>query len=115
LLKAANVTVESYWPDLFAKIAQSKNVDDLVLNSGAVGGAAVAVSAPASGGVAVAAAELPLLKRRRKPRKKVTMTWALVCLIKFLYIICCSQTRTPFKGVTESKTCNLLSLYNLFI
>jgi len=33
LLKASNVTIESYWPSLFAKLAQSKNVDDLVLNS----------------------------------------------------------------------------------
>jgi hypothetical protein len=114
LLKAANVTVESYWPGLFAKLAQSKNVDDLVLNSGAVGGATVAVFAPASGGGA-ATTELQPLKRRRKPRKKVTMTWALVCLIKFLCIVCCSQTRTPFKGVAESKTCNQLSLYKLFI
>ncbi|KEH20303.1 60S acidic ribosomal protein [Medicago truncatula] len=41
----------------FAKLAQSKNIDDLVSNSGAVGGAAIAASAPAAGGGAAAAAE----------------------------------------------------------
>ncbi|XP_004516943.1 large ribosomal subunit protein P1-like, partial [Cicer arietinum] len=46
ILKAVGVTVESYWPSLFAKLAQNKSIDDLVLNAGATGGAAVAVSAP---------------------------------------------------------------------
>lgn len=49
MLKAANVSVESYWPGLFAKLAQNRNVDDLVLNAGAAG-AAVAVAAPAAAG-----------------------------------------------------------------
>nr|XP_027186584.1 60S acidic ribosomal protein P1-like [Cicer arietinum] len=59
ILKAAGVTVESYWPSLFAKLAQNKSIDDLVLNVGVAGGAAVAVSAPAAvaaGGAAAAAA-----------------------------------------------------------
>lgn len=60
-MKAADVTVESYWPSLFAKLTQSKNVDDLVLNAGAAGGAAVVSAggaAPAAAGAA-AAAEAP--------------------------------------------------------
>nr|XP_012567703.1 60S acidic ribosomal protein P1-3-like [Cicer arietinum] len=59
ILKVAGVTVESYWPNLFAKLVQNKSIDDLVLNAGAAGGAAVAVSAPvaaAAGGAAAAAA-----------------------------------------------------------
>ncbi|PKI53910.1 hypothetical protein CRG98_025704 [Punica granatum] len=40
LVKAANVNVESYWPSLFAKLAEKRNVDDLVMNVGSGGGAA---------------------------------------------------------------------------
>ncbi|XP_047153429.1 60S acidic ribosomal protein P1-like [Vigna umbellata] len=56
LLKAANVSVESYWPSLFAKLAQNKNIEDLILNAGSGGGAAVAVAAPAAGGAGAGAA-----------------------------------------------------------
>ena len=59
LVKAANVTVESYWPSLFAKLAEKRNFGDLIMNIGGGGGAApvaVASSGPASGGAAAAAA-----------------------------------------------------------
>ncbi|KAG8381598.1 hypothetical protein BUALT_Bualt06G0138100 [Buddleja alternifolia] len=59
VVKAANLTVESYWPSLFAKLCEKRNVEDLVMNVGSGGGAAVAVAAPAggaSGGAAAAAA-----------------------------------------------------------
>ena len=59
LVKAANVTVESYWPSLFAKLAEKRNVGDLIMNIGAGGAAApvaVASSGPAAGGAAAAAA-----------------------------------------------------------
>ncbi|GAU36999.1 hypothetical protein TSUD_150350 [Trifolium subterraneum] len=69
LLKAANVTVESYWPSLFAKLAQSKNVDDLVLNSGAAAGAAVAAAAPAAGGGGAAAAA-PAVEEKKEEAKE---------------------------------------------
>ncbi|CAA3033515.1 60S acidic ribosomal P1 [Olea europaea subsp. europaea] len=56
LVKAANVTVESYWPSLFAKLCEKRNIEDLVTNVGAGGGgAAVAVAAPAGGAAAAAA------------------------------------------------------------
>jgi hypothetical protein len=35
ILKAANVTVEAYWPSLFAKLFAKKNMDDLITNVGA--------------------------------------------------------------------------------
>lgn len=59
LVKAANLTVESYWPSLFAKLCDKRNIEDLILNVGSGGGAAsVAVAAPgaATGGAAPAAA-----------------------------------------------------------
>jgi len=60
LVKAANVNVESYWPSLFAKLAEKRNIEDLILNAGSAGGgAAVAVAAPAAGGGGGAAAAAP--------------------------------------------------------
>jgi hypothetical protein len=35
ILKAANVTVEPYWPSLFAKLFAKKSMDDLITNVGA--------------------------------------------------------------------------------
>jgi large subunit ribosomal protein LP1 len=55
LLKAANVNVEAYWPSLFAKLAEKKNLDDLILNA-AGGGAPVSVSAPVAAASTTAAA-----------------------------------------------------------
>ncbi|CAA0817104.1 60S acidic ribosomal protein family [Striga hermonthica] len=56
LVKAANLTVESYWPSLFAKLCEKKNIEDLIVNVGAGGGgSAVAVAAPAGGAAALAA------------------------------------------------------------
>ncbi|GKE17467.1 60S acidic ribosomal protein P1 [Tanacetum coccineum] len=57
LVSAANVSIESYWPGLFAKLCEKKNLDDLIMNIGAGGaGAAVSVAAPAAGGAAAEAA-----------------------------------------------------------
>ncbi|KAK7285729.1 hypothetical protein RJT34_20509 [Clitoria ternatea] len=58
LLKVAKINVESYWPSLFEKLAQKKNLGDLIANAGG-GGASVAVAAApvaAAGGAAPAAA-----------------------------------------------------------
>jgi len=52
-VKAAGVEVEPYWPSLFAKLAEKKNIEDFILNVGAGGGGGVAVAA---GGDAAAAA-----------------------------------------------------------
>ncbi|CAN1747857.1 60S acidic ribosomal protein P1-2 [Linum perenne] len=40
LVKASGVKCESYWPSLFAKLAEKRNVEDLILNAGAAGGVA---------------------------------------------------------------------------
>ncbi|KMZ74792.1 60S acidic ribosomal protein [Zostera marina] len=58
LVKAANVSVESYWPSLFAKLLEQKNVEDLIMNVGSGGGgAAVTVSDPSAGAAAAPAVE----------------------------------------------------------
>ncbi|CAK8567694.1 unnamed protein product [Lathyrus sativus] len=80
ILKAADVTVESYWPSLFAKLAQSKNVDDLVLNSGAAGGPAVVSAggaAPAAGGAAAAEAPVEAKKEEAKEESDDDMGFSL--------------------------------------
>ncbi|KAI6672495.1 hypothetical protein NL676_000401 [Syzygium grande] len=70
LVKAANVSVESYWPSLFAKLAEKRNVDDLVMNVGSGGGAApVAVAAPA-GGAAPAAAAPAAEEKKEEPKEE---------------------------------------------
>ncbi|GLT48307.1 hypothetical protein SLA2020_219390 [Shorea laevis] len=69
LLKAANVNVESYWPSLFAKLAEKRNIDDLILNVGAGGGvaASAALSAPAGGANAAgAAAAAPAAEEKKE-------------------------------------------------
>ncbi|KAI3498429.1 hypothetical protein L1887_34204 [Cichorium endivia] len=71
LLKAANVQVESYWPSLFAKLAEKKNIEDLIVNVGAGGGGggAPAVAAPAAAGGAAAAAPPPE-EKKEEPKEE---------------------------------------------
>jgi ribosomal protein L12E/L44/L45/RPP1/RPP2 len=61
ILKAANVTVEPYWPALYVKLFAKKSIGDLISNVGAAGPAAAA--APAAGGAAAAA---PAAKKEEK-------------------------------------------------
>lgn len=66
MVKAAGVEIESYWPMLFANMAEKRNVTDLIMNVGAGGGggAPVAAAAPAAGGGAAAAA--PASEEKKK-------------------------------------------------
>ncbi|GAA0187031.1 ribosomal protein [Lithospermum erythrorhizon] len=69
LVKAANVSIESYWPSLFAKLAEKRNIEDLIMNVGAGGGGApMAAAAPAAGGSAAPAA--PAAKEEKKEEAK---------------------------------------------
>ncbi|KAM7472298.1 hypothetical protein LguiA_010481 [Lonicera macranthoides] len=71
IVKAANVCIESYWPSLFAKLAEKRNIEDLIVNVGAGGGGgAVAVAAPTSGGGAAAAAAPPPEEKKEEPKEE---------------------------------------------
>jgi len=67
-VKAANVQIESYWPGLFAKLAEKRNIEDLIMNVGSGGGAAVAVAAPAGG--APAPADAPAAEEKKVRRNE---------------------------------------------
>ncbi|XP_016695874.1 60S acidic ribosomal protein P1 isoform X2 [Gossypium hirsutum] len=67
LVKAANVSVESYWPSLFAKLFEKCNIEDLITNVGAAGaGAAVAAAAPVAAGAGGGAAAPPPAEEKKK-------------------------------------------------
>ncbi|GAB4844731.1 hypothetical protein Ancab_038121 [Ancistrocladus abbreviatus] len=66
LVKAANVSVESYWPNLFAKLVEMRNIEDLIMNVGAGGGGAPVAVAAAPGGGAGGAAPAPEEKKEEK-------------------------------------------------
>ncbi|KAH6790612.1 60S acidic ribosomal protein family [Perilla frutescens var. frutescens] len=70
LVKAADLTIESYWPGLFAKLCEKRNVEDLVMNVGSGGGAAVAVSAPTGGASGGAAAAAPAAEEKKEEAKE---------------------------------------------
>ncbi|XP_015968311.1 60S acidic ribosomal protein P1-1 [Arachis duranensis] len=73
LLKSAKVSVESYWPSLFAKLAEKRNVEDLIASGGG-GGAPVAVAAApaaaAGGGGGAAAAPAAEEKKKEEPQEE---------------------------------------------
>nr|GMD80925.1 60S acidic ribosomal protein P1-like [Ipomoea batatas] len=71
LVKSANVTVESYWPSLFAKLCEKRNIEDLIMSVGAGGGGgAVAVAAPTAGGAAPAAAAPAAEEKKEEPKEE---------------------------------------------
>ncbi|KAG4396727.1 hypothetical protein JHK82_054736 [Glycine max] len=73
LLETAKVQVDTYWPTLFAKLAEKKNLGDLIANA-AGGGAPVAVAAApvaaSGGGGAAAAAPAAEEKKKEEPEEE---------------------------------------------
>ncbi|PHT58957.1 60S acidic ribosomal protein P1 [Capsicum baccatum] len=72
IVKAANVNVEPYWPLLFAKLAEKRNIGDLIMNVGAGGGGggAVAVAAPTGGAGGGGAAAAPAAEEKKEEPKE---------------------------------------------
>ncbi|CAL5219839.1 g1754 [Coccomyxa viridis] len=50
LVKAAGVSVEPYWPNLFAKLFEKRSIADLITNVGAGGGGGVVAGGGGGGG-----------------------------------------------------------------
>ena len=69
LVKAADVKIDSYWPGLFAKLFEKKNIEDLIFNVGSGGAAPVAVSASAAGG-APSEAAAPAVEEKKEEAKE---------------------------------------------
>lgn len=72
-MKAANVNVESYWPSLFAKLCEKKNIDDLIMNVGAGGGGGTAASVAA----AAAPAAVQAAPAAEEKKKKVSIVFLI--------------------------------------
>ena len=70
ILKAANVTVEPFWPGLFAKCLESVNIKDLVANVGSGAGAAPAAAAGGAAPAAAAAAEEVKEEKKEEPEEE---------------------------------------------
>ncbi|XP_039047988.1 60S acidic ribosomal protein P1-like [Hibiscus syriacus] len=73
LVKAANVSVESYWRSLFAKLFEKCDIENLITNVGAGGGGApVAAAAPvaAVGGGSAAAPAPAEEKKKEEPEEE---------------------------------------------
>lgn len=65
-MKAANLDIESYWFNLFAKLAEKRDIEDLIVNAGASGGGAAVAAAPiAAGGGGGAAAAAPAAEEKK--------------------------------------------------
>lgn len=57
LTEAAGITVEPYWPSMFAKLLETVKIDDLINNIGAAPASGAAPAAGAAGGDVAAAEE----------------------------------------------------------
>ncbi|PRQ31193.1 hypothetical protein RchiOBHm_Chr5g0032771 [Rosa chinensis] len=62
LVKSANVEVESFWPSLFAKFAEKRNLGDLIMNAVGSAPSPVAMAAPA----AAASAAAPAVEEKKE-------------------------------------------------
>jgi len=65
LVEAAGVTVQPFWPALFARVLAGKKVDDILLSGGGAAPVAATTAAPAA-----AKAEAPKEEKKKKEEPK---------------------------------------------
>eukprot|EP01103_Thecamoeba_quadrilineata_P018434 TRINITY_DN6_c0_g2_i1.p1 TRINITY_DN6_c0_g2~~TRINITY_DN6_c0_g2_i1.p1 ORF type:complete len:121 (+),score=47.77 TRINITY_DN6_c0_g2_i1:31-393(+) len=70
ILKAANIEVQPFLVNFFAKVAKSQNIDNFLVSGGVSGGAAPAAAAPAAAAPAAQQAA-PAEKKVEKKEEKV--------------------------------------------
>eukprot|EP00742_Colponemidia_sp_Colp-10_P000125 GILJ01000138.1.p1 GENE.GILJ01000138.1~~GILJ01000138.1.p1 ORF type:complete len:119 (+),score=40.38 GILJ01000138.1:82-438(+) len=76
LIKASKNTVEPYWPGLFARMLEGKNIGDLLMNAGSSGAAPAA--APTGGAAPAPAAEAKKeAKKEEKEEEDADMGFSL--------------------------------------
>ncbi|KAH7314481.1 hypothetical protein KP509_21G004600 [Ceratopteris richardii] len=70
--KAANINVEPFWPSLFAKLLEMRNIEDLISNVGAGGGGAAVAAAPGAGAAPATAGEAapPAEEKKEEPQEE---------------------------------------------
>lgn len=61
------MAVESYWPRLFAKLAEKTNLEDLIVNAAGSGGCSAPVAMPSPSAAASAAAPAVEEKKVKMP------------------------------------------------
>lgn len=89
-MKAANVNVEPYWPLLFTKLAEKRNISDLVMNVGAGGGGGAAVAAPVGGAAAGGAAAAAPAAEEKKVINLFLPSLFKICLtLSCIFITVC--------------------------
>ncbi|KAJ9128478.1 hypothetical protein P3X46_034969 [Hevea brasiliensis] len=70
LVKTANVAVEAYWPSLFAKLAEKRNLNDLMMNIGSSGAATPTIAAPAAGAGGATATAPAVEEKKEEPKEE---------------------------------------------
>ncbi|XP_057439710.1 60S acidic ribosomal protein P1-like [Lotus japonicus] len=70
LLKTANVKVESYWAPLFAKLAEKKNLQDLIASAAGGGGSVAVAAAPVAAASGGASAAAPVEEKKEEPKEE---------------------------------------------
>eukprot|EP01125_Pyxidicula_operculata_P021947 TRINITY_DN8783_c0_g1_i1.p1 TRINITY_DN8783_c0_g1~~TRINITY_DN8783_c0_g1_i1.p1 ORF type:complete len:109 (+),score=40.49 TRINITY_DN8783_c0_g1_i1:453-779(+) len=74
LMKAANITVQPFWPALFARVLASRNIDEVILSGGAAAASAPAAVAAAAPVAAAKQEDKAPAKKEEEPEEEVSFS-----------------------------------------